>query len=106
MASRIDQEHVNACKPLDQWQSAATYIELASVQHGLEFLLGFLEMADNRPQDIESYCIPGMYDLIQHQFEKIYKAVLIVCPEIDKAEAESIQKEIEINNTWVFPPRS
>lgn len=103
MASRIDEEHVKACKPLDQWQSAATYVELATVQQNLEFLLAFLELADSRPQDIEGYCIPGMYNLIQHQLDKIYKAVLIVCPEVDKVEAEAIQKEIEINNTWAFP---
>lgn len=98
MASRIDQEYVNACKPLDQWQSAATYIELATVQQNLEFLLAFLELADDRPQDIEGYCIAGMYNLIQHQLEKIYRAVLIVCPEVDKVMSEDIQKEIEIQN--------
>lgn len=102
MASRIDQEHVNACKPLDQCQSAATFVELTTVQQNLEFLLAFLEMADKRPQDIEGYCIPGMYNLIQHQLDKIYKAVLIVCPEIDELEAEEIQKEINLQSHKVF----
>lgn len=103
MTPKIDQKRIKACKPLDQCQTIATYIEIATVEQNLEFLLAFLEMADNVPQNIESYCVPGMYNLIQLQLDALYRASLILCPEIDKIEAEDIQKEIEIKNMRVFP---
>lgn len=101
MASGINQTYVNGCKPLDRAQSAATYIQLAIVQNNLEFLQEFVDMADRNVERIENFCLPGMYDLIKRQLDALYKATLILCPEIDKIEAEDIQKEIELKNMRV-----
>lgn len=101
MASNINQTYVNACKPLDRAQSAATYIKLATVQSNLEFFIEFLDMANRNAEIIEGFCLSGMYNLIQNQLDALYKVTLILCPEIDKIEAEDIQKEIELRNMRV-----
>lgn len=88
MASRLTTNRVSACKALDKGESMATYVEISLVQENLEFLLSFVAMADEKPQDIESCCLPGMRNLIQDQLDRLSRAVERMCPE---DEAEGVQ---------------
>lgn len=96
--SGISQDHVSACKALDQTQSAAAYVNLSHVKEGLEFLQAFLDMADRNCENLESWCLPGMSKLIQFHLDYLYRTILILCPEIDALEAQEIQKEIKLQN--------
>ena len=95
MTSNINKAYVNACKPLDQAQSEATYLEIEKISENLQFLHTMLEIFFKHSECIETYCLPGMIELIQNQLSGLHKASLILCPEIDCVHAADIQKEIE-----------